>query len=68
MVALAMAEERLLTVAEVADRLQVSEWTVRDWLREGRLKGHRMGGRKLGWRVRPSELQRFLAETEHQPE
>lgn len=63
-----MIEERMLTVEEVAERLQVSEWTIRDWLRTGRLKGHRMGGRKLGWRVRPSELQRFLTETEHRPE
>jgi excisionase family DNA binding protein len=64
----AMAEERLLTVEEVAERLQVSEWTIRDWLRSGRLKGSRMGGRKLGWRIRPAELDRFITESEQRPE
>ena len=55
-----MADERLLTVAQVADRLQVSEYTVREWLRTGRLRGHRLGGDKLGWRVRPSDLTQFI--------
>ena len=58
-----MADERLLTVAEVAERLQVSEYTVREWLRTGRLRGHRLGGTKLGWRVRPSDLAQFIDAT-----
>jgi excisionase family DNA binding protein len=54
-------EERLLTVEDVARRLQASPFTVRRWLREGRLKGVMLGGKKLGYRITESELQRFLS-------
>ena len=52
--------ERLLTVADVAERLGVSVFTVREWLKAGRLPGFRMGGTKLGWRVREADLDRFI--------
>jgi len=55
-----MTSERLLTVRQVADRLHVSEYTVREWLRLKRLKGYRPGGTKAGWRVRESDLEQFL--------
>jgi excisionase family DNA binding protein len=55
-----MNEQRLLTVREVAERLRSSPETVRRWLRQGRLRGFRPGGTKLGYRVPESELQRFL--------
>jgi excisionase family DNA binding protein len=55
-----MNEQRLLTVREVADRLRSSPETVRRWLRQGKLRGFRPGGTKLGYRVPESELQRFL--------
>jgi excisionase family DNA binding protein len=51
--------ERWLTVAEIAERLQVSEVTVRRWLREGALHGRQLGGR-AGWRVAEAELERFM--------
>jgi excisionase family DNA binding protein len=51
--------ERWLTVAEIAERLQVSEVTVRRWLREGALAGRQLGGR-AGWRVAEAELERFM--------
>ncbi len=56
-----MAEERLLTVREVAERIRSSPETVRRWLRQGRLRGFRPGGTKLGYRVLESDLQRFLS-------
>ncbi len=56
-------QDRLLTVPEVAERLRMSEWTLRRWLREGRLKGVRLPG-KLGWRVRESEAEAFLKRLE----
>ena len=56
-----MNEQRLLTVREVAERLRSSPETVRRWLRQGRLRGFRPGGAKLGYRVPESELQRFIA-------
>ncbi len=56
-----MNEQRLLTVREVAERLRSSPETVRRWLRQGKLRGFRPGGAKLGYRVPESELQRFIA-------
>ena len=55
-----MNEQRLLTVREVAERLRSSPETVRRWLRQGKLRGFRPGGTKLGYRVPESELVRFI--------
>ena len=49
--------EKLLKPEEVAAHLAVSPKSVRQWLREGRIKGLRAG--KL-WRIKPAELERFL--------
>lgn len=51
--------EELLTVHEVATRLKVKDYTVRDWLRNGLLRGVKPGGR--GWRVCANEVERRLA-------
>ncbi|MCL6583361.1 MAG: helix-turn-helix domain-containing protein [bacterium] len=45
--------EKLLTLQDVAERLAVAPKTIRDWLREGKLKGLKVG--KL-WRVREQAL------------
>lgn len=63
-----MDSERLLSVAEVARRLDVSEETVRRWLREGRLPGYRLGGGRSGWRISESDLAEFLRSTRHEPD
>jgi excisionase family DNA binding protein len=55
-----MTEQRLLTVREVAEQLRSSPETVRRWLRQGKLRGFRPGGTKLGYRIPQSELQRLL--------
>jgi excisionase family DNA binding protein len=57
-------DEKFLTVAEVADKLAVSPRTVSRWLSEGRIKGIKLGGKKTGWRIRPSELEKFIADRE----
>jgi excisionase family DNA binding protein len=57
-----MTEDRLLTVDEVAERTRVQPRTVRRWLREGRLHGILLGGRKTGYRVKESDLEKFIAE------
>ena len=54
-----MADERWLTVPEVADVLRVHPETVREWLRSGRLDGVRIG-RRSGWRISESQLDTFL--------
>jgi excisionase family DNA binding protein len=52
--------EELLTVAEVAERLKLTEETIRVWLREGRLQGVRLSTRRAGWRVPESEVERMI--------
>jgi excisionase family DNA binding protein len=59
----AMVEEKVFTVAEVAARLRTSEATVRTWLRSGKLGGYRPGGDKIGWRISESDLDRFIRES-----
>ena len=51
-------EEKIYTVEEIAEKLRVRTYTVRGWLRDGVLKGFKMGGRV--WRVKESELQKFI--------
>ena len=57
-----MDSERLLTVAEVAERLRIHRDTVRRWLRAGHLHGALMGGRSGGYRIKESEVQRVETE------
>ena len=49
--------EELLTPKEVAERLSVSPKSIRAWLRQGKLKGVRVG--RL-WRIRERDLEAFL--------
>ena len=51
--------DRLMTVDQVAKRLQVNEQTIRRWLREGELTGVPFGGR-TGWRISEEDLQDFI--------
>ncbi len=62
-----VANERLFTVQELVDKLQVHENTILAWLKRGDLRGIKLGGSKAGWRIRASELERFLAEREGRP-
>ena len=57
----AVADEQMLTTKEVAARLRVTQWTVLQWLRTGKLQGYRLGGTRAGWRIPEAELQRFLS-------
>ena len=49
--------EKLLTPTDVAERLQVNERTVTQWLRKGHLRGFKIGKE---WRISPDDLQAFL--------
>ncbi|HLZ70001.1 MAG TPA: helix-turn-helix domain-containing protein [Dehalococcoidia bacterium] len=55
-------EDQLLRVPQVAQRLGLSTATVLAWLRDGRLKGFRLGGTRAGWRVRAEDLDAFIAD------
>jgi excisionase family DNA binding protein len=50
--------EKLFTPEEVASLLRVKVVTVHSWLRQGKLKGFRVGGRL--WRISREQLQEFL--------
>lgn len=52
-----MARDQYQTVKEVADRLKVSEATVRGWIRHGELRAIDIG---KGWRIADSDLAAFL--------
>lgn len=55
-----MEGERVLKVAEFADRVRVHPETVREWLRVGKVRGTRLGGNRAGWRIPESEVARLL--------
>ena len=54
-----MGDDKLYTPEEVAERLQLSEQTVRRWLREEKLKGVKLGSK---WRIRERDIQELLKE------
>lgn len=56
-----------LTVEEVAQRIGVTEETVRRWLRTKQLRGYR-AGRRSGWRIRPADLEAFIVARMNMPE
>ena len=45
-----------LTVDEIAKKLRRNPELIRRWLREGRLRGERIG---WSWTITPAELDRF---------
>ena len=52
-----MARDQYQTVKEVADRLKVSEATVRGWIKHGELRAIDIG---KGWRIADSDFKIFL--------
>ena len=48
----------MLTVKQVAARLQIGQVTVLRWLRSGKLLGVKPGGTRIGWRVPVTEVER----------
>jgi excisionase family DNA binding protein len=52
--------EKMLKVAEVAERARVDPETVRRWLRGGALRGVRIGPGRGSYRVPESEVDRML--------
>ncbi len=52
-----MADEKLLTPEQVAERLQITVQTIYTWMRSGYLPSVKMG--RL-WRIRPDDLEEFI--------
>lgn len=59
-----MPHDRYQTVRELAERLEVAEATVRQWIRSGELRAIDIG---KGWRISDSDLERFLKDRETAP-
>ena len=57
----------LLTVRDVAARLQLSIASVYVMIRQGTLIAHRLGGRNGAIRIRPEDLDACLVSTKHMP-
>jgi excisionase family DNA binding protein len=59
---------KLLTINECAETLKFSRWTVTELLETGALPGIvlKSGRRKKVWRVRESELERWLTAREQE--
>jgi excisionase family DNA binding protein len=59
-----MTEQKLLTPPQVAQRLQVNERTVTQWLRKRHLRGFKIGKE---WRVAVRDLEAFLEDSANIP-
>lgn len=59
-----MPQDRYQTVQEVADRLEVAEATVRQWIKSGALRAIDIG---KGWRISDTDLAQFLKDRETAP-
>jgi excisionase family DNA binding protein len=59
-----MPQDRYQTVQEIADRLEVAEATVRQWIKSGALRAIHIG---KGWRIPDADLAQFLKSRETAP-
>jgi excisionase family DNA binding protein len=59
-----MPHDLYQTVQELAERLEVSEATVRQWIKTGALRAIDIG---KGWRIANTDLERFLKARETAP-
>lgn len=51
--------ERLYSVDEAAELLALSHWTIRSWFKSGKLRGARVGARRV---IRESELKKLIVD------
>lgn len=61
---MAASEEQFLSLEDVASRLQVSDQTVRRWVKSGKLTAYKPG---LEYRIREADLEEFLRAREVRP-
>jgi excisionase family DNA binding protein len=59
-----MPQDRYQTVQGLAERLEVAEATVRQWIKSGELRAIDIG---KGWRIADGDLERFLRARETTP-
>ncbi len=59
-----MNNDKLLTPTDIANRLQMNERTVTQWLRNGHLRGFKVGKE---WRVSVKDLEALLEASANKP-
>jgi excisionase family DNA binding protein len=59
-----MPHDRYQTVQELAERLEVAEATVRQWIKSGELRAIDIG---KGWRIADTDLELFFKSRETAP-
>ena len=52
---------KLFTVEELSERLDIQERTLREYLREGRLRGRKLAGR---WYITEDALREYFSQSE----
>jgi excisionase family DNA binding protein len=52
--------EKLLTVRQAAELLQLSPLTIRAWIRRGKIRAVYLGSDAAGYRVPASEIERII--------
>ncbi|HZS78234.1 MAG TPA: helix-turn-helix domain-containing protein [Ktedonobacteraceae bacterium] len=57
-------DEQMLTVKQVAQRINVDEATVRRWIQAGELRAVNIGRIRPEYRIRPSDLDEFISSRE----
>lgn len=58
-----MTETEFLTTAQVAAMFSVKQKRVRQWIEAGSMRAVRTPGMRGTWRIRRSEVERFLGTT-----
>lgn len=55
---------RVYSVDEAAEALRLSHWTIRSWIKSGKLRSSRVGVRRV---IRESELKRLIVDDPRPP-
>jgi excisionase family DNA binding protein len=57
---MSQSQEKMLTVKQVAGRMNVDEKTVRNWIQRGELRAINIGRIRPEYRIRPDDLDDFI--------
>jgi len=57
--------QELLTVTEVADVLKVTKYTIREYIKAGKIKASKIGGKE--YRIAKGDLEKFISDLEYTP-
>lgn len=49
----------IYTIGQAAEKLSVSDYTLREWLRNGKIKGSKIGNGRL-WRITEDQIKEYL--------